>query len=101
MQNNTQITPLDVPTCSASSILKRRMQLKRMEIQIEKNVEWNFGYDPGDIWHHELLDKRNNLSLIVRKTDPEWWAIYDRYQDADNCKRLMIFLATNKLLVEP
>ena len=74
------------------------MQLKRMEIQIEKNVAWNFRYDPSDIWHHELLDKRNNLSLIVSKTDPEWWAIYDRYQDADNCKRLMIFLPTNSVI---
>ena len=74
------------------------MQLKQMEIQIEKNVAWNFRYDPSDIWHHELLDKRNNLSLIVSKTDPEWWAIYDRYQDADNCKRLMIFLPTNSVI---
>jgi len=71
------------------------MQLKRMEIQIEKNVAWNFGYDPSDIWHHDLLDRRNDLSLIVSKTDPEWWAVYDRYRDAENCKRLMVFLPTN------
>jgi hypothetical protein len=81
--------------CSSPSILKRRMQLKRMEIQIEKNVAWNFGYDPSDIWHHDLLDRRNDLSLIVNKTDPEWWAVYDRYRDAENCKRLMTFLPTN------
>ena len=71
------------------------MQLKRMEIRIEEAVSWNFGCCPSDIWFDELLDKRNNLSLIVSKTDPEWWAIYDRYQDADNCKQLMIFLTAN------
>ncbi len=75
------------------------MQLKRMEIQIEKNVAWNLGYDPSDIWHHELLDRRNDLSLIVSKTDPEWWAIYDRYRDAENCKLLMVFLPTNAAAV--
>jgi hypothetical protein len=71
------------------------MQLKRMEIQIEKNVAWNFGYDPSYVWHHELLDRRNDLSLIVSKTDSEWWAIYERFRDADNCKRLAVFLPTN------
>ena len=81
--------------CSSSSILKRRMQLKRMGIRIEEAVSWNLGYDPSDIWYHELLDRRNDLSLIVSKSDPEWWAIYNRYQDADNCKRLMVFLPTN------
>ena len=58
-------------------------------------MSWNFGCCPSDIWFDELLDKRNNLSLIVSKTDPELWAIYDRYQDADNCKHLMIFLPAN------
>lgn len=81
--------------CSSSLILKRRMQLKRMEIKIEEAVSWNLGYCPSDVWFDELLDRRNDLSLIVSKTDPEWWAIYDRFRDADNCKRLMIFLPTN------
>lgn len=71
------------------------MQLKRMSIRIEEAVSWNLGYDPSAIWYHELLDRRNDLSLIVSKTDPEWWAIYDRYRDADNCKRLAVFLLTN------
>ena len=71
------------------------MQLKRIEIQIEKNVAWNLGYDPSDIRHHELLDRRNDLSLIVSKTDSEWWAIYDRYRYDEKCKRLMVFLPTN------
>jgi hypothetical protein len=91
----TDFLPSDGASCSSSSILKRRMQLKRMEIKIEEAVSWNLGYCPSDVWHHELIDRRNDLSLTVSKTDPEWWAIYDRYRDTDNPKRLMVFLPTN------
>lgn len=87
--------PEGLRTTDLFVVLKRRMQLKRMEIRIGDAVSWNLGYCPSDIWFDELLDKRNDLSLIVSKTDPEWFAIYDRFRDADNCKRLMIFLPTN------
>lgn len=62
-----------------------------MEIKIEESVSWNLGYCPRSIWFDELLDKRNQLSLIVSKTDPEWWVIYDQFRNAENCKRLMVF----------
>ena len=98
-QSNSEALP---PTSgSPSSILKRRMQLKRMEIRIEESVSWNLGYCPSDIWFNELLDRRNALSLSVSKTDPEWWATYDRYRDADKCRRLMIFLPTNANVLAP
>lgn len=71
--------------------LKRRLQLKRVEIQIEEEVSWNFGYDPNTLWFNVLLEQRNELSSIVRESDPEWWEIYERFRMEDSCKNLMVF----------
>ena len=73
--------------------LKNRLLLKRIEMKIEKAVHNNFGYDPSYPWYHELLDKRDELSEIVRSSDPEWWNVYQKFPYKDSYRKLMIFIA--------
>ena len=74
------------------AILKRRLLLKQIELKINCEVHWNFGYSPNNVKFDRLVEKRNNLSGIVRKTDSDWWNMYDRYREKGNCKKLMVFL---------
>jgi len=66
--------------------LKRRLQLKRFEIKLQEEIDNNFGYSPNNIWFDDLFEKRNELSLIVSKTDLKWWNLYQEYVQSDNLK---------------
>ena len=72
--------------------LKRRMQLKRMEIKIQKAAEENFGYDPSYDWYHKLLETRSALSDMVSSADHNWWLVFEEYRYNENCKSLPVFI---------
>lgn len=83
---------LNIDMNNKLSILKTRLQLKRIEVKIEYEVHLNFGYSPNDAQFDELVEKRNHLSDIARKNDPDWWDMYDLYKEKGNCKKIMVFL---------
>ena len=71
--------------------LKNRLLLKSLELRIEKAVSDNFGYDPSYPSYTELLNARNQLSEIVKASDPEWWNMYEKFSYREACRNLMVF----------
>ena len=73
-----------------TNILKNRLKLKRLEIEVKQYEKQNFGYAPNCIFFDECLDKRNEISEIVLKTDREWWLKWDRFHE-EKTKELNVF----------
>lgn len=74
------------------NILKNRLRLKRIAINVHDAVEWNFGHDPHYDWFDKMLNERNALSEIVKTTDAEWWNEYDKVENDRGIKSLMVFM---------
>jgi hypothetical protein len=74
-----------------NSLLKNRLNLKRLEILIQKEVNNNFGHCPNSEYLDKLLAERNEISAQVKANDPEWFKIYEDYEYREQCKKLPIF----------
>jgi hypothetical protein len=54
--------------------LKTKLKLKRLNIIIDREVEWNFGYTPSnDEYFDKTLTERNEWLNLARKEFPDIW----------------------------
>ncbi len=55
-------------------ILKNRSEIKRLEILIKKEIDWNFGQCPNNRPHFDqLMDQHKSLWNEISATDKEWF----------------------------
>lgn len=73
-----------------NATLKNRLAIKRLEIELRRMEEDNFGYSPRDSFYDALLAKRNALYHEIKTNDKEWFEQFDLCQQGD-IKKLMVF----------
>jgi len=77
---------------NTQSILKNRLKLKKLTVQLEEACDENFGYSPSYPWFDELSERQRVVFEEVQKSDSVWFKeVFQKYEYAENVKKMSIF----------